>query len=1205
MPNPLDKLNSRQREAVTHTHGPLLIIAGPGSGKTRTVAHSIAYAIENGVQPDRILAFSFTGKACGELTERVKKFAQKERGKLVQISTFHGFCRQVLRKDIEKLRRGYTRNFKELNQKTQEQVVSDQIAKVRAQINITLLQHHEFLKTKDILDFITRCKLQFIKPSVANEHVPHPEMPPEISRAYVEIYERYERVLEAKGWIDYANQLLLANELFTDVPEVKKEWQEKFELIFVDEYQDTDPVQYRIINALADHHENVRVVGDDDQGIYGWLGADIRNILNFEKNYSDAKEIPLGQNYRSTQQIVAASRALVEFNLDRRQKELFTRNFEGEKVKYFHCENAKEEIKTISSFIIRAIQYGWSSTDFAILCHLNEQVNDFKNGLRQYVDGVSVMTIHGAKGLEFPNVFVAGVCKGLLPYGKNKHNEERRLLYVAMTRAKNWLCLSSYENNVRSDANGRSPFLDQIPRHLLEPIQILDESHIPPKPIESNRTEPLIVDEELLEPIHPPIGPEVVLGIDPGKIDANKPNIGWAITQKSSAGYAVIACNTLTPNGTTDDKLKQIESQINNLIESYSPDAIAVEKLEGATDKGLIGVAGCVALVRHMANQYKIEYAFYSPQQVKYAATDNRNADKAQVQEGVKKRCDLTRVQNIIDDHSADAIAVSLCYLDSYLNSSRLQWQKKKQAHYNLGRMYLENGQYDASIDEFREAINIDPPYADEHCELGRAYLVQGNLSAAENSAKEALRLKANDYPPAQKLLDAIADGQAGLISLNDKQYAASIEKFRAAIKKEPFFVDAHCELGRAYLAQGNLEEGEKALEEVLRLDESNANAQKVLGAIKDYQSGVNCLDAKRYGAAIEELIAAIQKEQIFIDAYCELSRAYLGIGDNVEDAKSAAQKARGLKSDYLSVRNLLDAIKCYDSGRAFFNNDQYEEAIGKFQAAIDREPIFVDAHCELSRAYLGMGNNVEAAKSAAQKALRLKGDYPLAHNLFDAIARYNSGRDLFDNEQYEEASGKFQAAIEKEPIFMDAYCGLGRTYLEQGNLEAAVESARKVRHLDNNELWEEVRQAYIDKGRAALERGNLDVAERIAREARRIYKSNYPPVSELLNDIKQGYIDEGREALAQGNLNAAENFAEKAYELNKNCSLVRTLREDIRQVRERQNNSRRGNSSRNRSRGRRKRTRPRREDNRSDNRGHREDNKNIIEKIIDWFNRR
>lgn len=722
----LKDLNPAQREAVKHTTGPLLIIAGPGSGKTRTVARSIAYAIENRVQPDRILAFSFTGKACSELRKQVKKRINKQEGDLVQISTFHNFCRRVLREDIEKLRKGYTRKFKELKREEQKQVVSKEIKKVRVQININLFQYGKFLNTEDILNFINRCKLHFITPSVANEHVPHSEMPPEISRAYVEIYEKYEWVLETNKWIDYENQLLLANELLRDVPEVKKKWQEKFELIFVDEYQDTDPVQYQIIKVLAEKHQNLRVVGDDDQGIYGFRGADIQNILKFEQDYSTAKVIPLEQNYRSTQRIVEASRALAAFNPDRRNKDLFTQNFEGEKVKHLQCKNEAEEVTTITSFIIRAIRYGWSSKDFAILCRLNSQVDEFKtafNALGFPPDNVPVMTIHKSKGLQFPNVFVIGVCKDLLTLTGNEKNEERRLLYVAMTRAQNWLCLSSYEGNAGLNVNGRSPFLNEIPRNLLEPIKFLSDSHIPPKPTKSNGTELSTAVEKPLESItYTPIRPEIVLGIDPGDIDdANKPNVGWAVTEKSSNGYTVIDCNTETPKGTSDEKLKHIEDKINGLIALHSSpdaiDAIAVERLEGATDRGLIGVAGCVALVRYIANQHGIECAFYSPQQVKYAATDNRGAGKEQVEAGVKKRCTFRIFQNIanIDDHSADAIAASLCYLDSYLNSSCLQRKKRKQEYYDSGFVNLNSGQFDAAVAEFKEAIKMDPLYTQAH----------------------------------------------------------------------------------------------------------------------------------------------------------------------------------------------------------------------------------------------------------------------------------------------------------------------------------------------------------------------------------------------------------------------------------------------------------------------------------------------------------
>ena len=1200
----LDGLNPSQREAVTHTIDPLLIIAGPGSGKTRTVVHSIAYAIENGVQPDRILAFSFTGKACGDLRKQVKKIVDEEKANLVQIFTFHGFCRQILREDIEKLRKGYTRNFEELKPEKQKQVVNDQIAKVRAEINITLFQHHKFLKTKDILDFITRCKLHFIRPLEARESVLNSEMPPEILRAYVEIYKRYEWELETNGWIDYANQLLLANELLRDVHDVKTKWQEKFELILVDEYQDTDPVQYRIIETLAKHHQNVRVVGDDDQGIYGWRGADIQNILNFEKDYLKTKIILLGQNYRSTQRIVGASRALAEFNPDRREKELFTQNLEGENVKHLHCKNAEEEVATITSFIIHAIQYGWSFKDFAILCRLNSQVGEFKtafNSLRipQYVGDVSVMTIHRAKGLQFPNVFVAGVCKGLLPLNENEQNEERRLLYVAMTRAQNWLCLSSYENDATSNANGKSPFLDQIPGldqiqgNLLEPRQIPRDSRIPPKPIKSKEAESSIVVKESPELIkYLPIRPETVLGIDPGKLDANEPNVGWAVTQKSSDGYAVIVCNTETPNGTLDAKLEQIEYQINKLITDYSPDAIAVEKLEGATDEGLMGVAGCVALVRTIANQREIECAFYSPQQVKCAATGNRNANKEQVQEGVKKRCNLLMVQNLnkVDDHSADAIAVSLCYLDSYLNSSRLQRKKRKQEHYDSGLIHLSNRLYNAAIAEFKEAINTDPIYTDAHYGLGRAYLAQGDLKAAENTVKKALKLTENNHPDSQKLLDAIRHYRSGRNTLSSKRFSVAITEFQKSINLEPFFIQAYDGLSRAHLRLGNLETAKNAVEEALKLANDYPSIQQLSDAIRLYNTGLNfLLNDRRYNDAVDKLKEAIDKEPTVTEAYYwlgyayfrlgvlevaeqfandalelninhqlahalldDLKKAYIDKGDNALDrldlteAEKYTNKAFHIDKDCQLAHNLSESIKqaYYKRGINHLNKQQYDEATAAFKETVSRSPKFTEAHCGLGRAYLGK-DNLAAAENSANEALRLTPDYKPALELLEDIrqAYYKRGINHLNKQQYDKATAAFEKTVNRYPKFTKAYCGLGQAYLGKDNLAAAESSANEALRLDEKyrpalRLQETIAQKHYKLARDYFIQDNLAAAENSANEALRL-TPDYKPALELLEDIRQAYykrdIKRGIASIETGEYVKAIEFLLNAYSINPN----------------------------------------------------------------------
>ena len=892
----LDRLNLSQREAVTHKDGPLLIIAGPGSGKTRTVVHSIAYAIENGVMPEQILAFSFTVKASEELQNRVKEIAGEEKGDLVNISTFHSFCRQVLREDIDKLSKGYARDFKALEENEQKSIVKKLMPnnqqRVRAQINY--IQNNRFPRPEDVLNFIKKCKAMEISPSDAGSYVPDPYR----SEAYIEIYESYEQYLRANGWIDYESQQIFTDKLFREVSGVKRKWQDKFELIFVDEYQDTDPIQYRIIKALAEKRLNLRVFGDDDQGIYGFRGADIQNILNFERDCPNAKVILLGQNYRSTQRIVETSRALAEFNPDRRDKELFTRNFEGEKVKYLHCENEEEEASTIATFVHRAIdQGGRSPSDFAVLYRTNKQAHAFKNafndlGIRYHIvldssdtdtTAVSMMTIHKSKGLEFPNVFVTGICKDLLPHYYNRDEkdwaEELRLLYVAMTRAKNWLCLSSYEEDAISQRErGQSPFLERgyIPISLLESVKTLENIPIPPSP------------QEMIVPVVPevPVGyveplPEkllgsdmTVLGVDPGI-----QNVGWSITQKLPTGYTVIKYGTQTTDR-WQETLVQTKNKINELVVSYCPDAIAVEKLEGATEGWFRYVAGCVATIRNIADQHGIECPLYTPQHVKYAATDNRNASKQEVQKGVMRICNLQQIPE--PHHSADAIAASLCYLRSYLNSSRFEGNKRKQECYKVGYDYLNTGQYEAAAVKFKEAINIDPIYTNAHCGLGRVYIGQGDLEAAENTAKTALRLEENNHPDSRKLLNAIKGYRLGCNFVNNNQFDEAIVVFQESINMEPIFIEAHCGLSRAYLGVGNLEAAKNVVQKSLRFRDNHPPVQNLSHAIGFYNAGLNFLNDRRYNDAIDKLKKAIDKEPIFIEAHYRLGLVYFENGVHI-----------------------------------------------------------------------------------------------------------------------------------------------------------------------------------------------------------------------------------------------------------------------------------------------------------------------------------
>ena len=1139
----LEGLNPSQREAVTHTIGPLLIIAGPGSGKTRTVVHSIAYAIENGVQPDRILAFSFTVKASKELKEQVTTFVGEGEGQLVNVSTFHSFCRKVLKEDIGRLHRTDALNFQDLDEDDQEKEDRRRVAQA-----INDLQY-ESVKLDDVHNFIIKCKLGVL-PSEAENHTPDPK--------YAEIYKKYEQRLKEDGWIDYPNQLIFTDELFRDVSTVKKKWQEKFELIFVDEYQDTDPVQYRIIKALAEKHRNLRVVGDDDQGIYGWRGADIQNILNFKKNYPKAEIIQLGQNYRSTKQIVAAARALAEFNPDRHDKELFTRNLKGEKVKHLHCENANVEANTIAEFISRSIEKGRDPNDFAVLYRTKKQAEPYKKALKNFgtlfhevkkssdrdAHGVSLMTIHKSKGLEFPNVFVVGVCKDLLPnyYSRDEKDwgEELRLLYVAMTRAKNWLCLSSYDYDQYK--RGRSPFLERgyISANLLESIETLKKTAIPPIPekmIAQNAVEQSAAPVESL-----PINPQTVIGIDPGNIGANTTNVGWSVTQKSSDGYSVLCFDTENPVGTSEDRLQQIKQKIDALIAEHSPDAIAVEKLEISTQEEIkdwfFYVAKCVVQIGSIASEHGIERHLYSPQQVKFIATSNRNASKEEVQNGVKRVCNLPQIPE--PHHSADAIATSLCYLRNYLNSARFEGNKRKQERYRVGCNYLDRKQYEKAISTFKETINIDPVYTDAHCGLGRAYLVQNDLDRAETAAKTALRFAENNHSDSQKLLDAIKHYRSGCNFLNNSEWNMAIAKFQESTNLEPIFTEAHCGLSRAYFEIRNLAAAKNAAEKALRLRYEYPPAQKLLADIKMryYSNGKTYFNREEYDQAIFECQKAVEIDQNFKGAHRLIGEAYLKLRD-LEKAEKSARDALNIDQNYELANELLEKIKQKhkEDGDSYQNRDAYAEALRSYQQAIRIDKKYKEAYKGCGFVYWNMQEYSEAI-TAYRQAINIDDRYRPAHN--------NLGIVYLEIGEYDNAVNSLKRAIEIKPDCPKTYHNLARTYFKMENLQDANETVLEALRLDANnqqtlKLRKNIQDAHLRQGRNYFRQDNLEAAESSARAALRL-DGNYQPAHQFLDDIKRAYYELTFMSFEQNKWEAAEKFAKQVLRIDPEYQLANVI---------------------------------------------------------------
>jgi len=648
----LSQLNEQQREAVLSTEGPLLILAGAGSGKTRVIAHRIAYLIaEQKVPYWNILAVTFTNKAADEMRQRVQRLLRtQERASLPLVSTFHSLCVRILRQDIEKLNDKYTRRFTIYDQ-------DDSIRLIKQCIR-DLGYDEKYLGPRATQSAISSAKNRGEDPTAFAARAEYID---ERRAAMAKVYEMYEARQHGNNALDFDDLLIKAVRLLRDVPDVREKYNNKFRYILVDEYQDTNAPQFELIRLITEKTKNIAVVGDEDQSIYKWRGADISNILNFEKHFPNTKTIRLEQNYRSTQTILDVAGAVVKNNLERKGKSLWTSNPRGGHVGYYQAFDAEAEARWVAQkilehrreeFDIRAavlyrtnsqsrvfeeamrragLQYNiiggfsfyermevrdiiaylklalnpndsialgrvlnspprgigkqtsdelerrakdyelslWETISITIeqpgelgpraisalknfrsivnrlakmaetaddsskepvsdvvraaiietgyenalrsertdeaegrLENLQELVNaavDYDEqgieGLREFIDHsalvsdqdeykrdapVTLMTVHSAKGLEFPLVFIVGLEDGLFPHSRSATDraeleEERRLAYVAMTRAERYLYVThAMKRRVYGEelASEPSPFLNEMPTELLEDLSL-------------------------------------------------------------------------------------------------------------------------------------------------------------------------------------------------------------------------------------------------------------------------------------------------------------------------------------------------------------------------------------------------------------------------------------------------------------------------------------------------------------------------------------------------------------------------------------------------------------------------------------------------------------------------------------------------------------------------------------------------------------
>jgi DNA helicase-2/ATP-dependent DNA helicase PcrA len=400
----LTNLNDPQREAVAHTEGPLLILAGAGSGKTRVLTHRIANLLTKGVAPWQILAVTFTNKAAQEMRERIGSLIGPASGKL-WVSTFHTACVRILRQEIDAL--GYDKNFVIFDGQDQQTLLKN----VLKELNLSDKNYHP----KALAGAISTAKNELLGPGDYQRKAAD-----FWSNTVAEVYQVYQKKLRSNNGLDFDDLIMNTVNLFREFPEVLDKYQERFRYILIDEYQDTNHAQYVLVNLLAAKYRNLCVVGDDDQSIYSFRSADIRNILEFERDFPEVTVIKLEQNYRSTKNILEAANGVIKNNRSRKSKRLWTENREGDKLRLYPATDERDEARFVVDEIRRLMATeGRKPNDFALLYRTNAQSRSFEEIMIQY--GMPYRVIGGFRFYERKEI------KDLLSYLRLVYNPQDKV----------------------------------------------------------------------------------------------------------------------------------------------------------------------------------------------------------------------------------------------------------------------------------------------------------------------------------------------------------------------------------------------------------------------------------------------------------------------------------------------------------------------------------------------------------------------------------------------------------------------------------------------------------------------------------------------------------------------------------------------------------------------------------------------------------
>jgi DNA helicase II / ATP-dependent DNA helicase PcrA len=379
----LADLNPAQREAVLTTEGPLLVIAGAGSGKTRVLTHRVAHLISAcGVKPNEILAITFTNRAANEMKERLERLLG-DTARAIWILTFHAACGRILRREAERL--GYRSNF----------TIYDQADQVRL---VKVILEEEGFDPKRFTPRGIHAQISIAKNNLVGPGEYRKRLQSFYEQTVADVYEKYQQRLAASNAMDFDDMLFLTVEVLERFPEARERWQKAFRYVLVDEYQDTNRAQYKLLQLLVEKHRNLCAVGDPDQSVYGWRGADIRNILEFERDFGETRTVALEQNYRSTNSILGAANAVIANNRERKPKELWSELGEGDPVRAIEVEDEHAEARFVAAEIASLVEQGYSGTEIAVFYRTNAQSRVLEDVLVR--QGIAYQVIGGPRFYE-------------------------------------------------------------------------------------------------------------------------------------------------------------------------------------------------------------------------------------------------------------------------------------------------------------------------------------------------------------------------------------------------------------------------------------------------------------------------------------------------------------------------------------------------------------------------------------------------------------------------------------------------------------------------------------------------------------------------------------------------------------------------------------------------------------------------------------